>query len=283
MPEAYAPAGEDLAETVARALAEDVGAGDVTTQATVPEGARGTAVIVQKEPGVIYGLQVAELTFRGMDADVGLERRAPEGEWREGGDVLVAEGSAAALLAAERTALNFLGHLSGIATLTARYVQAVGRSGVQILSIRKTIPGLRALERAAVRAGGGANHRAGLYDAVLIKENHAAMAGGLGEAMRRARAAAPEAPLQAECRSPGEIEEALEAGADRLVLDNMSPEALRAAVEQVGERASLEATGGITLETIRDYASTGVQFISIGALTHSAPALDLSLTLRPLA
>jgi nicotinate-nucleotide pyrophosphorylase (carboxylating) len=283
MPEAYAPAGEDLAETVARALAEDVGAGDVTTQATVPEGARGTAVIVQKEPGVIYGLQVAELTFRGMDADVGLERRAPEGEWREGGDVLVAQGSAAALLAAERTALNFLGHLSGIATLTARYVQAVGGSGVQILSIRKTIPGLRALERAAVRAGGGANHRAGLYDAVLIKENHAAMAGGLGEAMRRARAAAPEAPLQAECRSPAEIEEALEAGADRLVLDNMSPEALRAAVEQVGERASLEATGGITLETIRDYASTGVQFISIGALTHSAPALDLSLTLRPLA
>jgi nicotinate-nucleotide pyrophosphorylase (carboxylating) len=283
MPEAYAPAGEDLAETVARALAEDVGAGDVTTQATVPEGARGTAVIVQKEPGVIYGLQVAELTFRGIDADVGLERRAPEGEWREGGDVLVAEGSAAALLAAERTALNFLGHLSGIATLTARYVQAVGRTGVQILPTRKTMPGLRALERAAVRAGGGANHRAGLYDAVLIKENHAAMAGGLGEAVRRARAAAPEAPLQAECRSPAEIEEALEAGADRLVLDNMSPEALRAAVEQVGERASLEATGGITLETIRDYASTGVQFISIGALTHSAPALDLSLTLRPLA
>ena len=283
MPEAYAPEVEDLAETVARALAEDVGAGDLTTQVTVPEGTRGRAVIVQKEPGVIYGLQVAELTFRGMDPDVELERLAPEGEWREGGDVLVAQGSAAALLAAERTALNFLGHLSGIATLTARYVQAVGRTGVQILSIRKTMPGLRALERAAVRAGGGGNHRAGLYDAVLIKENHAAMAGGLGEAVRRAREAAPEAPLQVECRSPAEIEEALEAGADRLLLDNMSPEALRAAVEQVGERAGLEATGGVTLETVRDYASTGVQLISIGALTHSAPALDLSLTLRPLA
>ena len=281
MPEAAA-AVEDVAETVARALAEDVGAGDVTAQATLPEGARGAALIVQKEPGVIYGLQVGELTFRGMDPDVELERRAPEGEWREGGEVLAAEGDAAALLAAERTALNFLGHLSGIATLTARYVRAVERTGVKILSIRKTTPGLRALERAAVRAGGGANHRAGLFDGLLIKENHAAVAGSLGEAVRRARAASPDAPLQVECRSPAEIEEALEAGADRLLLDNMDPGALRAAVEQVGQRASLEATGGITLETIRDYASTGVQFISIGALTHSAPALDLSLTLRPL-
>jgi nicotinate-nucleotide pyrophosphorylase (carboxylating) len=280
MPEARAPVLEDVAETVARALAEDVGPGDLTTRSTVPDGARGTGVIVQKEPGVIYGIQVAELTFRGMDAELEIERRAPEGEWREGGEVLVVRGSATAVLTAERTALNFLGHLSGIATLTARYVGAVERTGVQILSIRKTTPGLRELERAAVWAGGGRNHRAGLFDAVLIKENHAAIAGGVGEAVRRAREAAPGAPLQVECRSPAEIEEALEADADRLLLDNMTPDALRAAVEQVGERASLEATGGITLETVRDYASTGVQFVSIGALTHSAPALDFSLTLR---
>jgi nicotinate-nucleotide pyrophosphorylase (carboxylating) len=272
---------EDLAETVGRALAEDVGAGDLTTRSTVPDGARGSGVVVQKEPGVVYGLQAAELTFRGMDPEAEVERRGPEGEWREGGEVLAVRGGAAAILTAERTALNFLAHLSGVATLTARYVRAVEGTGVQILSIRKTTPGLRELERAAVRAGGGGNHRAGLFDAVLIKENHAAVAGGVGAAVRRAREAAPDAALQVECRSPAEIEEALEAGADRLLLDNMPPGDLRAAVGQVGDRASLEATGGITLETVREYASTGVQFISIGALTHSAPALDLSLTLQP--
>lgn len=273
---------EDLAVTVARALAEDIGAGDLTTAATVPPDARARAVIFQKEPGVIHGLEVAELTFRGADIDVRLERLAREGEWREGGEVLAAEGSAAGLLAAERTALNFLARLSGIATLTARCARALEGTGLTILDTRKTTPGLRALEKAAVRAGGGVNHRAGLYDAILIKENHAALAGGLGEAVRAAREHSPDAPLEVECRTPEEIDEALEAGADRLLLDNFTPDALRDAVARVAGRASLEASGGMTLDNIRDFAVRGIQFISIGALTHSAPALDLSLILQPL-
>ena len=273
---------EDLAETVARALAEDIGSGDLTTRATVPAQARARGVIVQKQPGVIYGLQVAGLVFHGVELGLTVERRAAEGEWRDGGEVLVVEGRAAAILTAERTALNFLGHLSGVATLTARYVRAVEGTGVRLLSIRKTTPGLRALERAAVRAGGGLNHRATLDEEVLIKENHSALAGGVGEAVRRARAALPDARLEAECTTAEEINEALAAGAERLLLDNMGPAELRAAVAQVDGRATLEASGGMTLETIRQHALSGVQFISVGALTHSAPALDLSLTLRPL-
>ena len=194
--------------------------------------------------------------------------------------MLLARGRARALLTAERTALNFLAHLSGIATATARAVAAVQGTGARILDTRKTTPGLRALEKAAVRAGGGVNHRAGLYDAILIKENHAELAGGVGEAVRRAREASPELPLEVECRSESEIDEALEAGATRLLLDNFTPEALRAAVARVGGRAELEASGGITLANLRDYAEAGVDFISLGALTHSAPALDLSLILE---
>ena len=275
-------AGETLPETVTRALVEDVGDGDVTTRAVVPEGARARAEIVQKEPGVLYGLDAAELTFRSTDPEVRLERLAPESEWREGGAVLAAEGTAAGLLAAERVALNFLGRLSGIATLTARCVRALQGSGVEVLDTRKTTPGLRALEKAAVRAGGGRNHRAGLYDEILIKENHAALAGGLGEAVRRARAVAPELPLEVECRTPEEIDEALAAGARRILLDNMSVEELRAAVAQVDGRAALEASGGFTLDALGAIGSVGLQFVSIGALTHSARALDLSLVLRPL-
>jgi nicotinate-nucleotide pyrophosphorylase (carboxylating) len=231
---------------------------------------------------VIYGLEVAELAFRGVDRDARVERLAPEGRWRAEGPILRVEGQAAGVLGAERTALNFLARLSGVATLTARCVQAVARTPVRILDTRKTTPGLRALEKAAVRAGGGVNHRAGLYDAILIKENHAALAGGVGEAVRRAAAAAPEAPLEVECRSKEEIEEALAAGAARILLDNMSAEELEAAVRQVAGRAALEASGGVTLERLRAYAATGVDFISMGALTHSARALDLSLTLEPL-
>jgi nicotinate-nucleotide pyrophosphorylase (carboxylating) len=272
----------DLDELVARALAEDVGTGDVTTAATVPADARARAQITQKQPGVIFGLDAAEATFRALDPDVEIERLTVEGEWRDGGPVLQVTGSARALLTAERTALNFLQRLSGVATLTARCVGAIEGTGARILDTRKTTPGLRALEKAAVRAGGGVNHRAGLHDAILIKENHAAMAGGVGEAVRQARAAAPDLPLEVECRNPEEIAAALEAGATRLLLDNMDPGALRAAVAQVGGRAELEASGGMTLETLRDHAGTGVQFISVGALTHSAPALDLSLILEPL-
>jgi nicotinate-nucleotide pyrophosphorylase (carboxylating) len=212
---------------------------------------------------------------------VKLDRLAPEGEWRDGGPVLDIEGGAAALLTAERTALNFLQRLSGVATLTARYVEAIAGTGARVLDTRKTTPGLRALEKAAVAAGGGTNHRAGLYDAILIKENHAAMAGGVAAAVEAARAAAPDVPLEVECRTMAEVDEALEARAPRLLLDNMSPSELRAVVERVDGRAELEASGGVTLDTIREIAGTGVDFVSVGALTHSAPALDLSLLLEP--
>jgi len=279
---AAAPAAETLDELVERALAEDVGSGDVTSAATVPADARARATIVQKQPGVIFGLDVAERAFRRLDPQARIERLAPEGEWRAGGPVLRVEGSARALLTAERTALNFIQRLSGVASATARCVAAIEGSGARLLDTRKTTPGLRALEKAAVAAGGGVNHRAGLYDMVLIKENHAAIAGGVGEAVRRARAAAPGLPLEVECRSLAEIDEALKAGADRLLLDNMTTDELRAAVAHVGGRATLEASGGVTPETLEAVASTGVDFVSMGALTHSAPALDLSLDLEPL-
>jgi nicotinate-nucleotide pyrophosphorylase (carboxylating) len=274
---------ESIADgVVERALAEDLGDGDVTTLATVPETARARALITQKAPGVVFGLAVAEETFRTLDPDVVVERLGSEGEWREQGDVMRLEGSARALLSAERTALNFLQRLSGVATLAARCVREVEGTGTRLLDTRKTTPGLRTLEKAAVAAGGASNHRAGLYDAILIKENHATIAGGVGEAVRRARAAAPGLPLEVECRTPAEVDEALAAGAPRILLDNMSPAQLRAAVAQVDGRAELEASGGFTLQALREVASTGVDFISVGALTHSAPALDLSLILEPI-
>jgi nicotinate-nucleotide pyrophosphorylase (carboxylating) len=267
---------------VERALAEDVGPGDVTTAVTVPEGAQARALITQKAPGVIYGLEVAEETFRALDPGVTVRRLAAEGEWREGGPVLELEGSATALLTGERTALNFLQRLSGVATLTARCVQAIEGTEARILDTRKTTPGLRELEKAAVAAGGGTNHRTGLYDQILIKENHAALAGGVGEAVRQALERAPGVPLEVECRTFGEVDEALVAGAQRILLDNMTPAELAEAVGHVAGRAELEASGGVTLATLREIAATGVQFVSVGALTHSAPALDLSLILEPI-
>jgi nicotinate-nucleotide pyrophosphorylase (carboxylating) len=191
-------------------------------------------------------------------------------------------GPARALLAAERTALNFLCHLSGVATLTATFVGRVELTGAKVLDTRKTTPGLRSLEKAAVAAGGGTNHRMGLYDAILIKENHAAIAGGVGEAVRRAREAMPELSVEVECRDPEEVGQGLEAGADRLLLDNMSPVELREAVAVArgsGDGPELEASGGIDLVNVREIAETGVDYVSVGALTHSAPALDLSMTL----
>jgi nicotinate-nucleotide pyrophosphorylase (carboxylating) len=272
----------ELESLVRRALAEDLGSGDLTTQATVPDGTRARARITQKQPGVLFGIDAAELTFAVLDPGARFERLADEGAWRDGGPVLDIEGSAAALLSAERTALNLLQRLSGVATLTARYVEAVRGTRAKVLDTRKTTPGLRLLEKAAVAAGGGTNHRVGLFDAILVKENHAAIAGGVGEAVRLARAAAPDVPLEVECRTDAEVDEALAAGAGRLLLDNMAPAQMRAIVERVGDRAELEASGGIDLETIRDVAETGVHFISVGALTHSAPSLDLSLLLEPL-
>jgi nicotinate-nucleotide pyrophosphorylase (carboxylating) len=271
-----------LDEIVARALAEDLGDGDVTTAATVPADARASALITQKAPGVVFGFEAAEKTFRALDPEAEIERLASEGEWRERGDVLRIEGRARALLSAERTALNFLQRLSGVATMAARCVAAIEGTDARILDTRKTTPGLRRLEKAAVAAGGATNHRAGLYDAILIKENHAALAGGVGEAVRRARVEAPELPLEVECRSLAEADEALAAGATSILLDNMSPDQLREAVEHVAGRAQLEASGGVTLQTLKEVAATGVNFVSVGALTHSAPALDLSLILTPL-
>jgi nicotinate-nucleotide pyrophosphorylase (carboxylating) len=273
---------QDIDDLVARALAEDVGDGDVTTAVTVPEDARAQATITQKAPGVIFGLDCAEAVFRALQPDIVLRRQTVEGQWREGGPVLEIDGSARAIVSAERTALNFLGRLSGVATLTARYVEAIAGTGARILDTRKTTPGLRTLEKAAVAAGGGTIYRTGLYDAILIKENHAAAAGGVGEAVRKARAAAPGLPLEVECRTLQEVDEALDAGAPRILLDNMSRAELRAAVDHVNGRAELEASGRVTLPGVREIAETGVDFISVGALTHSAPTLDLSLILRPI-
>jgi nicotinate-nucleotide pyrophosphorylase (carboxylating) len=272
-------------DIVARALAEDLGAGDVTTEATVPADARAEAVISQKAPGVIFGLDVAEEAFRALDPEVTFDRAVAEGVWRQSGPVLRIQGRARALLSAERTALNLLARLSGVATMAARAVQAVEDirpRPPRILDTRKTTPGLRTLEKAAVAAGGATNHRAGLYDAILIKENHAALAGGVGAAVRRARERAPDLRLEVECRSMAEIDEALDAGAGWLLLDNMTPAQLREAVAHVAGRAELEASGGVTLETLRAVAESGVDFVSMGAITHSAPALDLSLILQPL-
>jgi nicotinate-nucleotide pyrophosphorylase (carboxylating) len=270
-------------ELVQRALREDVGTGDVTTAATVAEDATAHAMITQKAPGSIYGLELAELVFLALDPDARIERMVAEGRWREeGGPVMSVHGRARALLTGERTALNFLAHLSGVATMAARAAQAVEGTGAKVLDTRKTTPGLRALEKAAVAAGGASNHRAGLYDAILIKENHIAAAGGIAPAVQRARAAAPQLAqtLEVEVRDEQEIAQALAAGAPRLLLDNMDDDQLRAAVAQVGGRAELEASGGVTLQTLRARAQTGVQWVSMGALTHSAPALDLSLLLE---
>ncbi|HXP98836.1 MAG TPA: carboxylating nicotinate-nucleotide diphosphorylase [Solirubrobacteraceae bacterium] len=278
------PVGNDeLIELVRCALSEDVGSGDATTGATVNSDTRARALITQKAPGAIYGLDAAEIAFTLLDPDMRFERLVDEGKWREqGGPALSIEGTAAALLTGERTALNFLGRLSGIATLAARFVREVEGTGTVVLDTRKTTPGLRTLEKAAVAAGGATNHRVGLFDAILIKENHIAAAGGIAQAVACVRRSAPQlaGTLEVEVRNPQEIEEALAAGAPRLLLDNMSVDELRAAVAQVGGRATLEASGNVTLQSVREQALTGVNFISVGALTHSAPALDLSLILE---
>jgi nicotinate-nucleotide pyrophosphorylase (carboxylating) len=272
-----------MLDPIDRALREDIGGGDLTTAAVVPEGSRARARIEQKAAGVPAGLGVAGAVFERVDPELAWRVHARDGDWREGGLLAEVEGRAASILAGERVALNFLGRLSGIATLTARYVKAVEGTGARVLDTRKTTPGLRALEKEAVRLGGGSSHRAGLFDAILVKENHAALAGGVAEAARRALAAAPAGvEVEVECATLAEVSAALEAGVPRLLLDNMSVEELRRAVELAGGRAELEASGGITLGTIRAVAQTGVDFISIGALTHSAPALDVSLLLEPL-
>jgi nicotinate-nucleotide pyrophosphorylase (carboxylating) len=272
----------DIDDLIDRALAEDVGARDLTTEAVAPAGTRARARIEQKAPGIVFGLDVAEAVFRRLDPQVAIGRERSEGEWLHTPPavVLALEGDARALLTAERTALNFLAHLSGIATATARAVQELRGTGVTVLDTRKTTPGLRALEKQAVAAGGGHNHRLGLHDAILVKDNHISLAGGVGEATRRALERRPPGiPVEVECASLADVEEALDAGADRLLLDNMTPDQLRAAAERTAGRAELEASGGFTADRLQELAGTGIQWVSLGYLTHSAPALDLSMTI----
>jgi len=268
---------DSLDAVVAAALSEDVGDGDLTTEGVVPAGRRCRAELRVKEPGVLCGVTAATRVFQTLDPAVAVEPLFEEGARLEGSAVVARlDGPARAILTGERTALNLLGRLSGIATLTSRYVGAVAGTRAKILDTRKTTPGLRALERYAVRCGGGTNHRFGLHDAILLKENHLRIAGGI-----RAATAALEGRngtfLEVEAETIDQVAEALEAGVDRILLDNMSVEEVARAVELVAGKVPLEASGGITLEDVRAYAQTGVAFVSIGALTHGARSLDVSL------
>jgi nicotinate-nucleotide pyrophosphorylase (carboxylating) len=272
-------AQDGVADLIRRALAEDVGDGDLTTDAVVPVDAEARGTIVAKQDGVVAGLDVAAAVFGQLDPRVEVALCSGDGDDVSLGDELIhLRGPARAILVGERVALNLLGRLSGVATMTSHYVAAVQGIGVKILDTRKTTPGLRALEKAAVVAGGGTSHRFGLYDAILVKENHVRVAGGVHEAARRAIEGAPDGVgVEVEVESLAELEEALRAGIQRVLLDNMGPDELREAVQLAAGRAELEASGGITLENVRAVAETGVDYVSIGALTHSAPALDVSL------
>jgi nicotinate-nucleotide pyrophosphorylase (carboxylating) len=274
---------EDVRRVVEAALAEDIGSGDVTTRATVPDLATARAVMIAREPLVAAGLALAEAAFRQLSSAVRVEPRATDGD-RIGprGVLLNVAGPARALLTAERVALNFVQRLSGVATLTAKFVDAVRGTKARILDTRKTTPGLRALEKYAVRCGGGQNHRFGLFDLVLIKDNHLAVLGEaapnpVAAAVAAARRQYPQLQVEVEADTLAQVEQAIAAGADIILLDNMTPDALRAAVQLVAGRARTEASGGVNLATVRAIAETGVDFISVGALTHSAPAVDIAL------
>jgi nicotinate-nucleotide pyrophosphorylase (carboxylating) len=271
---------DTLERVVEAALAEDVGQGDVTTDSTVAPDAQGTAELVTRAPGVVAGLDAVEAVFRALDPGIVFEPLVDEGTTLAT-PVAVARvsGPLRAILTGERTALNLLGRLSGIATLTRRYVDAVAGTGVEILDTRKTTPGLRSLEKHAVACGGGTNHRFGLDDGVLVKDNHLRAAGSVQAAVERLRGAT-DLPIEVECDTLEQVEDALAAGADAILLDNMRLDELRHAVALTDGRARLEASGGVTLDTVRAVAETGVDQISVGALTHSAPALDVSLELR---
>jgi nicotinate-nucleotide pyrophosphorylase (carboxylating) len=273
------PDGFDLNEFVTRVLAEDLGkGGDVTSAATIAADARFTAEMNARQAIVVAGIEIAAAFFRSLDREVEIELLTADGNSAEPGTTLMRlAGNARAMLAAERPALNTLQHLSGIATLTRRYVDAIAGTRAVLIDTRKTIPGLRLLGKYASRMGGAHNHRMRLDDGVLIKDNHVAVCGGVAEAVRRAKAANTGLQVQVEVDRIDQIEPALAAGADRLLLDNMDPPMLRAAVAQVAKRVPLEASGGVTLETIRSLAETGVDFISVGRITQSAPAVDIGL------
>jgi nicotinate-nucleotide pyrophosphorylase (carboxylating) len=264
-------------DLVRRALDEDIGAGDVTTAATVPSAAMGRGTLLAKSACVVAGLPLVREVFRQLDAAVTMEALVADGgECQPGGVIAILTGPAAPLLAGERTALNFLQHLSGIATLTRRFVDAAA-GGITILDTRKTIPTLRHLAKYAVRCGGGTNHRFGLFDGVLVKDNHIRLAGGMAAAVARARGAAPGMPIEVEAQSLAEVDDALAAQADVIMLDNLDDGAVREAVRRNRGRARIEVSGGVTLDRIPRLAATGADTVSIGALTHSAPAADISL------
>ncbi len=273
------PSDFDLGDFVKRVLAEDLGTGgDITSNATIAADARFTAEMKSRQPIIVAGLGIAAAFFHALDPEVCVEQHSNDGEFVEAGTVLMMiEGSARAMLAAERSALNTLQHLSGIATLTRRYVDAIAGTGATLLDTRKTIPGLRVLEKYAARMGGAQNHRMRLDDGMLIKDNHVAVCGGVAEAVRRAKSADTGLQVQVEVDRIEQIEPALAAGADRLLLDNMPPPLLREAVQLVAGRVPLEASGGVTLETIRTIAETGIDYISVGRITQSAPAVDIGL------
>lgn len=275
------PDNFDLSDFVRLVLAEDLGTGgDVTSRATIAEDARFTAAMNARQPMVVAGLEIAAAFFRAMDPEVQIELIAADGDRDRvatGAALMRLSGNGRAMLSAERPALNTLQHLSGIATLTRQYVDAIDGTGAVLLDTRKTLPGLRVLEKYAARMGGAQNHRMRLDDGVLIKDNHVAVCGGVAEAVRRAKAANTGFQVQVEVDRIEQIDAALTAGADRLLLDNMDPAQLREAVRVVGGRVPLEASGGVTLETIRSLAETGVDFISVGRITQSAPAVDIGL------
>lgn len=269
-----------IKRAIQTALAEDIGAGDITSSATLPEDLVYNGRFLSKAPGIIAGLQVAELVFKQVDERIIFTPLTADGTAVFPGEIIAAiSGPARSLLTAERTALNFMQRMSGIATLTRRFVDAVAGTRAVILDTRKTAPGLRAIDKLAVRQGGGQNHRAGLYDMVLIKDNHIAAAGGITTAVTRARAAAHQLPIEVEVKNLNELAEVLPLNVDRIMLDNMSLAEMKEAVGIVNGRCPLEASGNVTLETVAAIAATGVDYISSGALTHSVTALDISLNL----
>lgn len=284
MPAADRPLSLDrraFADIVARALSEDVGSGDVTTEATVPTAQRARGVFLVKQPCVLAGWPVVVETFQQIDPSVEVTIARPDGEPCDAGDTVgEVRGAARTLLVGERTALNFLQRLSGIATRTRRFVEAAaGR--ITVLDTRKTTPTLRVLEKYAVRAGGGTNHRIGLFDAVLIKDNHVRLAGGVARAVALARAHAPGLQVEVEAQQLSEVDDALAAGADVVLVDNMALDDIREAVRRTRGRARVEISGGVTLERMPDLAATGAEYVSVGGLTHSAPAVDISFEIEP--
>jgi nicotinate-nucleotide pyrophosphorylase (carboxylating) len=264
------------------ALREDLGSGDVTSEVLVPPGSRGKAILKAKEPLVVAGMDVAIRVFTLLSGEVKCLDRVEEGLRVDAGAVLLElEGPVRALLGAERVALNILQHLSGVATVTRKFVDAVEGTGTKILDTRKTLPGMRGLEKYAVRVGGGVNHRSSLSEGILVKENHLAACGGIHEAMKAIREMAPHTlRVEIEASTLEEVEEAVSAGADAILLDNMSIDTIREAVKSVGGAAWLEVSGGVRLETVREIAQTGVDAISVGRLTHSAPGVDISMLLE---